>query len=159
MLLCTGHDAWIRHGQGISTLFLSQGPEVCKDNHVFELLRSSRFLIILSSLASRRLTFLSEPSWDTVPWQRQNAAKDSMDSLLDMMCEVPSLRSTLSTLHDIAGTADTNAVTYHTLAEDATDSNSISTFCHHLSNHKYKVVRTRQLRISVRRGPHCPVIL
>jgi hypothetical protein len=42
-----------------------------------------------------------------------------MDSLLDIMCEVPSLRSTLFTLHDIAGTADTNAVTYYTLAEDA----------------------------------------
>lgn len=120
MLLCTTHDAWIRHGQGISTLFQSYGPESCRDKNVFDLFRSSRFLIVLSSLASRRPTFLSTQAWKTHPWQQQKVAKDSMESLLDIMCDLPSLRSTLFNLQDIANTADTNAATSFALAEDAT---------------------------------------
>lgn len=87
---------------------------------MFELFRSSRFLIVLSSLASRRPTFLSEQTWKTVPWQQQNVAKDSMDNLLDIMSDVPALRSTLFTLQNSIDTAETNAATYYTLAEDAT---------------------------------------
>lgn len=120
MLLCTSHDAWIRHGQGISTLFQSYGPESCRDRIVFDLFRSSRFLIVLSSLASRRPTFLSKQSWKTLPWQQQKVAKDSMESLLDIMCDLPSLRSTLFNLQNVANTADTNAAMFFTLAEDAT---------------------------------------
>jgi hypothetical protein len=120
MLLCTSHDAWIRHGQGIATLFQLHGPPTCRDKNTFELFRSSRFLIVLASLASRRPTFLSEQSWKIVPWQQQNQPKDSMDSLLDVMTDVPTLRSTLFTLQNIADTADLNAATYHALAEDAT---------------------------------------
>lgn len=120
MLLCTSHDAWIRHGQGISTLFQSYGPETCRDKNIFDLFRSSRFLIVLSSLASRRPTFLSEQSWKTIPWQQQNVAKDSMESLLDIICDVPALRSTLFTLQNSADALDADAATYYALAEDAT---------------------------------------
>jgi hypothetical protein len=120
MLLCTSHDAWIRHGQGISTLYRLNGPELCRDKNIFELFRSSRFLMLLSSLASRRPTFLSEQSWKTVPWQQQNVAKDSMDSLLDLISQVPALRSTLFAFHISPDTTDTSAATYYALAEDAT---------------------------------------
>lgn len=120
MLLCTSHDAWIRHGQGVATLFQLHGPRTCRDKNTFELFRSSRFLIVLSSLASRRPTFLSDQSWKVVPWQQQNLSKDSMDSLLDIMCDVPTLRSTLFTLQNIANTADLNAATCYALVEDAT---------------------------------------
>jgi len=88
--------------------------------NMFELFRNSRFLIVLSSLASRRPTFLSEQTWKTVPWQQQNVAKDSMDDLLDIMADVPALRSTLLTLQNSIDTADANAATYYALAEDAT---------------------------------------
>lgn len=120
MLLCTSHDAWIRHGQGIATLFQSHGPQTCGDKNTFDLFRSSRFLIVLSSLASRRPTFLSELLWKTIPWQKQNVTKDSMDSLLDIMCDVPTLRSTLFTLQNIADVGDSSAATYYALAEYAT---------------------------------------
>jgi hypothetical protein len=119
MLLCTSHDAWIRHGQGISTLFQLYGPETCRDRNMFELFRSSRFLIFLSSLASRKSTFLSEQSWKTTPWQQQNVGKDSMDLLLDIICDVPALRSTLFTSHDLVDTANTTTTMHRTLAEDA----------------------------------------
>jgi hypothetical protein len=119
MLLCTSHDAWIRHGQGISTLFQLHGPETCRDINLFELFRSSRFLITLSSLASRKSTFLSEQSWKTLPWQQQNVGKDTMDLLLDTICDVPALRSMLFTSHDLANTAGTTATTYCALAANA----------------------------------------
>lgn len=119
MLLCTSHDAWIRHGQGISTLFQPYGPETCRDRNMFEVFRSSRFLIFLSSLASRKSTFLSEQSWKTIPWQQQNVGKDSMDLLLDIMCDVPALRSTLLTSHDLVDTANTTTTMHRTLTEDA----------------------------------------
>jgi hypothetical protein len=119
MLLCTSHDAWIRHGQGISTLFQLYGPEKCRDKNMFELFRSSRFPIFLSSLASRKSTFLSEHLWKTFPWQLQNVGKNSMDFLLDVMCDIPILRSILSTSHDLADTAGTTTTTHRTLAEDA----------------------------------------
>jgi hypothetical protein len=119
MLLCTSHDAWIRHGQGISTLFQMHGPETCRDKNMFELFRSSRFLIFLSSLASRKSTFLSERSWKTLPWQQQNVSKDSMDLLLDIMCDVPALRSMLFTLQDLTETVGPDAAVYCALAEDA----------------------------------------
>jgi hypothetical protein len=119
MLLCTSHDAWIRHGQGISTLFQLHGPRICTDKNTFELFRSSRFLIILSSLASRRSTFLSETSWKTLPWQQQNVVKDSMDLLLDIMCDIPALRSILFTTHDPADTTGISIATRCALAEVA----------------------------------------
>ena len=119
MLLCTSHDAWIEHGQGISTLFHIHGPQISRDKNMFELFRSSRFLIVLSSLASRRPTFLSEQSWKSDPWQQQNLLKDSMDSLLDIMVDVPILRSTLFVLQGMTDTSDVDVVMYHALAEDA----------------------------------------
>jgi len=120
MLLCTSHDAWIRHGQGISTVFQLHGLETCRDKNMFELFRSSRFLIVLSSLASRRPTFLSEQTWKIVPWQQQNVAKDSMDHLLDIMSDVPALRSTHFTSQNNNDTVGASAATYFALAEDAT---------------------------------------
>jgi hypothetical protein len=119
MLLCTSHDAWIRHGNGISTLFQLHGSAMCTDKNMFELFRSSRFLIILSSLASRRTTFLSETWWKTLPWQQQNVVKDSMDLLLDIMCDIPALRSIVFTSHDIVDTAGISTATQCALAEDA----------------------------------------
>jgi hypothetical protein len=86
---------------------------------MFELFRSSRFPIFLSSLASRKSTFLSEHLWKTFPWQLQNVGKNSMDFLLDVMCDIPILRSILSTSHDLADTAGTTTTTHRTLAEDA----------------------------------------
>ncbi|KEQ61216.1 uncharacterized protein M437DRAFT_67588 [Aureobasidium melanogenum CBS 110374] len=118
-MLCTSHDAWIRHGQGISTLFQMQGPEMCRDRNMFELFRSNRFLIILSSLASRRPTFLSQASWKTMPWQQQKVAKDGMDLLHDIMADIPALRSTLLVLQDSIDTDEAKAATYHDLAEKA----------------------------------------
>ena len=95
MMLCTSHDAWVRHGLGISVLIQTQGPEACRDKTMFEIFRNSRFLIILSSLATRCPTYLSEDTWRTVPWQQQTVPKDNMDLLLDIMSEVPALRSRL----------------------------------------------------------------
>lgn len=118
-MLCTSRDAWIRHGQGISTLFQMQGPRLCKNKNMFELFRSNRFLIILSSLANRRSTFLSEMSWKTIPWQQQSVAKDSMDTLHDIMADIPTLRSKLFALQDSIGTDGIKATMYYDLAEEA----------------------------------------
>lgn len=118
-MLCTSPDAWIRHGQGLSTLFQMQGVQICKNKNMFELFRSNRFFIILSSLASRRSTFLSEESWKMMPWQQQNVAKDSMDSLHDVMVDIPALRSTLFALQSSNDTDEIKAGTYYDLAEEA----------------------------------------
>ncbi|KAH0366426.1 hypothetical protein KCU65_g5397, partial [Aureobasidium melanogenum] len=118
MMLCTSHDAWIRHGQGISTLFQMQGPEMCRDKNMFELFRSNRFLIILSSLASRQPTFLSQEPWKTMPWQQQNVAKDSMDLLHDIMADIPALRSTLLVLQKSLDTDEAKAAMYYSLAQE-----------------------------------------
>lgn len=118
-MLCTSPDAWIRHGQGISTLFQMQGPEMCRDKNMFELFRSNRFLIILSSLASRQPTFLSQEPWKAMPWQQQNIAKDSMDLLLDMMADIPALRSTLLVLQNSLDTDEAKAFMSHKLTEEA----------------------------------------
>lgn len=93
---------------------------MCRDKVIFDLFRSSRFLIVLSSLASKRSTFLSQQSWIKLPWRLQNVAKDSMESLLDIMCDIPALRSTLFTLQNTADIANTDAAAYYILAEDAT---------------------------------------
>lgn len=118
-MLCTSHDAWIRHGQGMTALFQMQGLGVCKNRNMFDLFRSNRFLIILSSLASRRCTFLSEKFWKTMPWRQQNVAKDSMDSLHDIMADIPGLRSKLFALQNSMVTDEIKAVMYHDLAENA----------------------------------------
>ncbi|KAH0386384.1 hypothetical protein KCU92_g2765, partial [Aureobasidium melanogenum] len=92
---------------------------MCKNKNMFELFRSNRFLIILSSLASRRHTFVPWESWKTMPWQQQNVAKDSMDSLHDIMADIPALRSTLLALQNSLDTDEAKAVMYHKLAEEA----------------------------------------
>ncbi|THV75802.1 hypothetical protein D6D28_01599 [Aureobasidium pullulans] len=119
MMLCTSHDAWVRHRLGMSTLIQLQGPEACRDKTMFELFRSSRFLIILSSLASRCSTYLSGNSWRTVPWQRQTVSKDNMDFLLDIMSEIPALRSRLFKLQGNTGADNYGTSSFYQLAGDA----------------------------------------
>ncbi|THZ87921.1 hypothetical protein D6C84_01342 [Aureobasidium pullulans] len=119
MMLCTSHDAWVRHGLGISILIQIQGPEACRDRTMFEIFRSSRFLIILSSLAVRCPTYLSGDSWRTVPWQQQTVPKDNMDLLLDIMSEVPALRSRLFELQGNTGADNYGTSSFYQLAEDA----------------------------------------
>lgn len=119
MMLCTSHDAWVRHGLGISVLIQTQGPEACRDKTMFEIFRNSRFLIILSSLATRCPTYLSGDTWRTVPWQQQTVPKDNMDLLLDIMSEVPALRSRLFELQGNTGADNHETFSFYRLAEDA----------------------------------------
>ena len=118
-MLCTSHDAWVRHGLGISVLIQTQGPEACRDKTMFEIFRNSRFLIILSSLATRCSTYLSGDTWRTVPWQQQTVPKDNMDLLLDIMSEVPALRSKLFELQGNTGADNHETFPFYRLAEDA----------------------------------------
>ncbi|THZ53007.1 hypothetical protein D6C86_10034 [Aureobasidium pullulans] len=119
MMLCTSHDAWVRHGLGISVLIQTQGPEACRDKTMFEIFRNSRFLIILSSLATRCPTYLSEDTWRTVPWQQQTVPKDNMDLLLDIMSEIPALRSRLFKLQGNTGADNYGTSSFYQLAGDA----------------------------------------
>ncbi|THX72464.1 hypothetical protein D6D04_09074 [Aureobasidium pullulans] len=97
----------------------SRGPEACRDKTMFEIFRNSRFLIILSSLATRCPTYLSEDTWRTVPWQQQTVPKDNMDLLLDIMSEIPALRSRLFELQGNTGADNHETFPFYRLAEDA----------------------------------------
>lgn len=92
MLHLTTPNGWINHALGLSTLIESQGPYSFQSEPQHTIFLTSRFNIILASLASQRSTFLSKAEWKIIPWQHKNTAKDDMEHLLDIVADIPSLR-------------------------------------------------------------------
>ncbi|KAK4508676.1 hypothetical protein PRZ48_002415 [Zasmidium cellare] len=69
------------------------GPEACKEGMVFDLLRQNRFMMILAAMATQSDTFLSMPEWKSMPWKMQSVRKDCMHELLDIVADLPGLKT------------------------------------------------------------------
>lgn len=69
------------------------GPKGCKDRAVFEIFRQNRFMITLAAIATRCVSFQSTLEWKSLPWKIQGTPKGCMDELLDLVADLPSLRT------------------------------------------------------------------
>lgn len=93
MITCPTNFAWMQHGLGMAMMLKMSGPEACADTNIAHLLINMRFFMILTALVSGTPTFLSDTEWKEAPWKSRNASKNHMDKLLDIMCDIPGLRS------------------------------------------------------------------
>jgi hypothetical protein len=88
MFVLSSSTGWIDHALGLGSVLEMRGPHAFvagtrastsghnsnsnsnSNNLAHTLLESSRFLIILASLAVSKRTFLSRDEWKTIPWSR-----------------------------------------------------------------------------------------
>ncbi|VUC27338.1 unnamed protein product [Clonostachys rosea] len=88
---CPGRttDAYMRHINGLMEIIRVRGPEVHTEglaHGIFQVLRAHG---IFHGLHRRRVTFLSQPEWLSVPWG--SSFKDPHDLLVDIFLEIPSV--------------------------------------------------------------------
>lgn len=82
---------WISHAQGVAMLIQLRGVKACANRDFFDMFRSNRFYIILASLATSTSTFLGDADWKEKPWKLASVTKQSGDTLLDLLVELPAL--------------------------------------------------------------------
>lgn len=68
-----------------------RGVKACANREFFDLFRSNRLYIILASLATSTSTFISDPEWIEKPWRLSSVSKQTGDTLLDILVELPAL--------------------------------------------------------------------
>lgn len=82
---------WISHAQGVAMLLQLRGSKACRNRELFDMFRGNRFYITLASLATSTPTFLSDHEWKVVPCELASVAKNSGDTLLDLLVDLPAL--------------------------------------------------------------------
>ncbi len=106
MFVLSSSTGWIDHALGLGSVLEMRGPHAfvasANNSLAHTLLESSRFLIILASLAVSKRTFLSRDEWKTIPWwwwsssngkspDGPQASKSAADLLLDIFADLPGL--------------------------------------------------------------------
>jgi hypothetical protein len=77
-----------------------RGPESFACGLGFDLFENTRFMIILASLAASKGTFLSQKAWKTIPWHTHSRVKSHVQSLLDILADLPGLKEEFSRSED-----------------------------------------------------------
>lgn len=68
-----------------------RGSKACSNREFFNIFRGNRLYITLSSLATSQSTFLAQEEWKERPWKLASVAKNSGDTLLDLLVDLPEL--------------------------------------------------------------------
>ncbi|KAK5554752.1 hypothetical protein LTR46_007479, partial [Exophiala xenobiotica] len=112
MFVLSSSTGWIDHALGLGSVLEMRGPHAFvadvagtstnghnsnsnSNNLAHTLLESSRFLIILASLAVSKRTFLSRDEWKTIPWSKsrtKSKKKSPANMLLDIFADLPGLK-------------------------------------------------------------------
>lgn len=95
MLVLSSPTGWKDHALGLGALIEAQGPNMFTHKPALSLFESTRFFIILASMAASKKTFLSRPEWKSIPWSRSPFSKSRMQYLLDTFSELASLKEDL----------------------------------------------------------------
>ncbi|KAK4934330.1 hypothetical protein LTR10_024374 [Elasticomyces elasticus] len=94
MLVLSSSTGWITHTLGLGAVMEMRGPHAFKDNLLHSVFETTRFLIILASLAISKATFLSREEWKTIPWSG-TIAKPYGQTLVDVSADLPNIKEQL----------------------------------------------------------------
>lgn len=89
-------NAWLSHAAAVSRLLEARGPEAHTAGVEHEMFLHMRHIIAIRSCSARKPTFLSQPAWLHIPWQKQ--AKTMFHKLVDVMVFIPLLAETYDDL-------------------------------------------------------------
>ena len=84
-----GKEDWMSHVKGISELVRLRGPKSYSSGIDHVVFRGCRISLVMAALCSVKSTFLELQPWLEQPWG--SAAKNSYDSLIDLMARLPSM--------------------------------------------------------------------
>lgn len=73
-------------------------PQQFQSDRGLALFEYTRFTKLVAAMVTKRKTCLTSESWKTVPWAHAKHTKDSMQNLVDLMCEMVELQSDLYVL-------------------------------------------------------------
>ncbi|KAI1628235.1 hypothetical protein EDD37DRAFT_299988 [Exophiala viscosa] len=99
MLVLSSPTGWITHTLGLGAVMEMRGPYAFKDNLLHSVFETTRFLIILASLAVSKTTFLAREEWKTIPWSG-DIAKNPGQALMDVIAVLPTIKEQLQTCPD-----------------------------------------------------------
>lgn len=72
-------------------LLQMRGSKACANREFFDIFRGNRYYICLASLATSTSTFLALEEWKERPWQLASVSKNTGDTLLDLLMDLPAL--------------------------------------------------------------------
>ncbi|KAL3418828.1 hypothetical protein PVAG01_09049 [Phlyctema vagabunda] len=86
---------WNQHARGLARLIELRGPWRHKTLPEKSVFLENRLILLSRAIVSRQTSFLSQKVWKEVPWEDEPLAKQPIDFLLDILCDVTAL------IHDV----------------------------------------------------------
>lgn len=86
-------DEGIVHAIGLSAVLEAMQPEKFQSAQALALFEYLGFTVIITAVISGRPTSLASQRWRTVPWVKARHERGSMQTLIDLMCDLIPLQS------------------------------------------------------------------